>query len=234
MRGFSFSVAQRLAMPVFGRRQHPAVLVASARVSPEPFRSRCARSRIRAPCAARVRAGACVCTGSARGEIRGRRSSSNGGLHAGSSVERINGNAWRTAARLRLRSVVRRIRRCAVPRSNRGALDTSCLRGSIARRGLARGPGQSIAAWPSTQTSRAMRGMNATSQRASDAARLRDHATHASYGRAAPEYGDAAGMAPLGDASGAGDNAKGIPLTFKIGDDRSAMQSHWVSKKDID
>lgn len=117
--------------------------VASARVSPEPFRSRCARSRIRAPCAARVRAGACVCTGSARGEIRGRRSSSNGGLHAGSSVERINGNAWRTAARLRLRSVVRRIRRCAVPRSNRGALDTSCLRGSIARRGLARGPGQS-------------------------------------------------------------------------------------------
>lgn len=99
LRGFSFSVAQRLAMPVFGRRQHPAVLVASARVSPEPFRSRCARSRIRAPCAARVRAGACVCTGSARGEIRGRRSSSNGGLHAGSSVERINGNAWRTAAR---------------------------------------------------------------------------------------------------------------------------------------
>ncbi|WP_154235102.1 hypothetical protein [Burkholderia pseudomallei] len=76
--------------------------------------------------------------------------------------------------------------------------------------------------------------MNATSQWASAAARLRDHATHASYGRAAPEYGDAAGMTPLGDASGAGDNAKGIPLTFKIGDDRSAMQSHWVSKKDID
>lgn len=126
LRGFSFSVAQRLAMPVFGRRQHPAVLVASARVSPEPFRSRCARSRIRAPCAARVRAGACVCTGSARGEIRGRRSSSNGGLHAGSSVERINGNAWRTAARRGAVAIAQR--RSSNPAVRRASIESRCAR----------------------------------------------------------------------------------------------------------
>lgn len=113
-------------MPVFGRRQHPAVLVASARVSPEPFRSRCARSRIRAPCAARVRAGACVCTGSARGEIRGRRSSSNGGLHAGSSVERINGNAWRTAARRGAVAIAQR--RSSNPAVRRASIESRCAR----------------------------------------------------------------------------------------------------------